>query len=403
MAMVLAGRARAATDIAEFITPDIQALADGLQHDPVQIYNYVHDHIRYVCYCGSKKGAELTYLEKSGNDFDQCALLVSLLRAAGYTNAGSQFGWMLMPYDNPDGSHRDVKHWLGLTLTTNDWSATIANVHSFLIQRGYPLTAWSLNYRPFNVIGLQRVWVTLPIGGVTNYLDPAFKVSEPTSGINLAVAMGKTDSVTLSNVLMSAAGGVTTADYVTNLDEISLDSKLLECTTNLLSYLQSNYPNASMAQIPGGQIIVPSTNTALSQSLFFTITNINGTMPVLNWINQPTNLMSALTITFGNSSKTYKWLTPQLKGQRISMVYGGSSVQLWQDDTNLSTGSFSGQDSVFLSAYYPMSSINVTAWDTTNNVLAAGAGFTQTSAATPYNANSSYAILYAYQPDWGWF
>jgi transglutaminase-like putative cysteine protease len=75
--------------IAEAITPDIQALADGFQDDPLRIFNYVHDHIRYELYFGSKKGAEITYLEKSGNDFDQCALLVALLRASGYTN--SQF------------------------------------------------------------------------------------------------------------------------------------------------------------------------------------------------------------------------------------------------------------------------------------------------------------------------
>ncbi|MGH7979144.1 MAG: transglutaminase domain-containing protein, partial [Limisphaerales bacterium] len=73
------------TPIAETITPDIQALADGLQDDPVKIFNYVHDHIKFVLYFGSKKGAELTLLEKSGNDFDQCALLVALLRAAGYS------------------------------------------------------------------------------------------------------------------------------------------------------------------------------------------------------------------------------------------------------------------------------------------------------------------------------
>jgi transglutaminase-like putative cysteine protease len=103
--------------IAEFITPEIQALADGMQDNPLTIYNYVHDHIRYVAYFGSKKGAQLTLLEKSGNDFDQCALLVALLRAASYTNAGYQFGWMLLPYDNPDGSDRDIHHWLALSVT----------------------------------------------------------------------------------------------------------------------------------------------------------------------------------------------------------------------------------------------------------------------------------------------
>src|SRR5579863_5908003 len=49
---------------AEAITPDIQALATGLQNDPVKIFNYVHDHIQFVPYFGSEKGAELTLLEQ---------------------------------------------------------------------------------------------------------------------------------------------------------------------------------------------------------------------------------------------------------------------------------------------------------------------------------------------------
>jgi hypothetical protein len=42
--------------IAEVVTPQIQALAQGLQNDPAKIFNYVHDHIKYVHYFGSKKG-----------------------------------------------------------------------------------------------------------------------------------------------------------------------------------------------------------------------------------------------------------------------------------------------------------------------------------------------------------
>src|ERR1044071_4629517 len=73
--------------IAEAVTAEIQALARGLENNPVRIFNYVHDKIRHVLYFGSKKGAQLTLLERSGNDFDQCSLLMALLRAAGYTNA----------------------------------------------------------------------------------------------------------------------------------------------------------------------------------------------------------------------------------------------------------------------------------------------------------------------------
>src|SRR6266581_34568 len=87
--------------IAEAITPEIQELARGLENDPKRIFDYVHDHIRHILYFGSKKGAELTLLERSGNDFDQSALLVALLSAAGYSNNVSyQYGWQQIPYDD---------------------------------------------------------------------------------------------------------------------------------------------------------------------------------------------------------------------------------------------------------------------------------------------------------------
>jgi hypothetical protein len=99
------------TAFAEAYTPDIQALATNLGSDPTRIFNYVHDQIRYVHYFGSKKGAALTLLERSGNDFDQCALLSSLLQAAGYSPS-YQFAIMKLPYDSPN--HQDIHHWLGL-------------------------------------------------------------------------------------------------------------------------------------------------------------------------------------------------------------------------------------------------------------------------------------------------
>src|SRR5205814_3082382 len=125
--------------IAEAITPEIQALARGLENDPLRIFTYVHDHIRYVLYFGSKKGAQLSLLEKSGNDFDQCALLVALLRAAGYSSAAYQFGWMGIPYNATNGTHNDLQHLLGLTQVNTNWLSTSNYLdYLFWTVRGYP-------------------------------------------------------------------------------------------------------------------------------------------------------------------------------------------------------------------------------------------------------------------------
>src|SRR5258707_12195191 len=184
------------TPVAEAITPQIQALADGLQDNPQRIFDYVHDHIKFVLYFGSKKGAQLTLLEKSGNDFDQSALLVALLRAAGYTNApgsdhgvGYQFGWMAIPYDDPSGYGYDLHHWWQLTLNNSNWTNTSIYLHDLCDTRGYP-TAYA--FADVSVFELQRTWGILTIGATTYNLNPAFKITAPFPEIALPNALGPT-------------------------------------------------------------------------------------------------------------------------------------------------------------------------------------------------------------------
>ena len=62
----------------------IKDLADGLNKDPLNILNFVKNNIDYVPYYGVKKGADATLIERAGNDFDQAALLIALLRYSGY-------------------------------------------------------------------------------------------------------------------------------------------------------------------------------------------------------------------------------------------------------------------------------------------------------------------------------
>ena len=278
--------------IAEAVTPEIQTLARGLENDPKRIFDFVHDHIRHVLYFGSKKGAHLTLLERSGNDFDQCALLVALLRTAGFSPT-YHFGLLKMPYESSD--HNDIRHWFGLSLTNTDYSTTQLRVGTLLEDRGYP--TW-FSFADNNSFAFHRVWVTLTVGSNTYFLDPAFKVSEPIlSVIDLPTAMGLD-----TNALMTVASGTATADYVQNLSEAPLRNKLRDYTTNLLTSLQSNYPNASVEQIISGTQIIPSTSSALSQSLAFPTYDHGGQLQAVAWDNEPTNLMSQLAISFAGTN-----------------------------------------------------------------------------------------------------
>ncbi|MDR3562927.1 MAG: RHS repeat-associated core domain-containing protein [Negativicutes bacterium] len=387
---------------AEATNSEIQALADGLQDDPLKLCNYVHDHIRHSLYFGSRKGAELTLLERSGNDFDQCALLVALLRAAGYGDAGYQFGWMLLPYDSTDGSDRDIHHWLKLDLTNSPstWSTTTSFLDSLFKTRDYPTTAHQWGN---NVYAIQRVWVTVTVDGTSYSLDPSFKVTERISGVDLPSAMGFSVSGLSNAVGGLSVGNPSTVFYATNLNESGLRGKLADYTKNLLNCIQSNYPNASVEQILSGEYVVPSTNTSLANNLLFSPTNLNGTMPPISWINEPTNMMSTLSITF--CGKKYQWFGPQLQGQRLSLTASGSGLmQLWLDDVPVAsgnTGGGTGTTNVTITTYYPGFS---SSWNASQNTFAPGAPgqYWETTSKGYLKANATYAISYAYEPDWAW-
>ena len=62
----------------------IAAAAGKVNWDPVDLYAWVKNNIATEWYWGCMKGAEETLRQRSGNAADQAALLVALLRSAGY-------------------------------------------------------------------------------------------------------------------------------------------------------------------------------------------------------------------------------------------------------------------------------------------------------------------------------
>ena len=381
---------------AEAITPDIQALAAGLQNDPVKIFNYVHDHIRHVFYFGSLKGAELTLLEQSGNDVDQCSLLVALLQAAGYT-PGYGFGMQQMPYQATDGTANDLQHWLQLSVVNTNWTTTYTYFSYLLGSRGYSVL---FDMGDNNRIAFQRAWVTLPIGGTTYLLDPAFKVSQPVatlSGFSLANAIGA--GATVSNALLNAAGGTDTTNYAQSLSETAVRGALTGYTTNLLNYLQNNFPNASVQDVIGGWQIVPATNTALSQTLLFSTYTDNNAYPLQTWSSVPTNFMSTFSVAFGGTNQT--WYFPQLQGQGVSLSFdGGGTAKLWlggsvaMQSANIGSGL---STTVTVTAKHPFGG-----WDSANNVPVDSGVADQSASRSYQRTNANYAIMYGFEPSLKW-
>ncbi|MFN3409055.1 MAG: RHS repeat-associated core domain-containing protein [Limisphaerales bacterium] len=377
--------------IAEAVTPEIEALARGLGNDPGRIFNYVHGQIRHVLYFGSKKGAQLTLLEGSGNDFDQCALLVALLRAAGH-EAEYEFGVLEMPIDAPD--QFDVRHWLGLSLINTNWSATQSYFSYVLGARGYPYLAFPGGGT--NKIAFHRVWVKLTVGSTNFYLDPAFKITEPVAGIDLVAATGLS-----SNTLMSVAGGTATNDYAQNLNELAVRNKLRDYTTNLLAHLQTNYPNAMALEILGGRRRAASAGgLPLSEARAFPLYTPGGQLALQTWENQPTNLMAKMSLSLAGTNR--QWCIPELQGRRLTLTFSPSGLaQFWlEDELQVEVATGGGQYiAVSLDVNHPHGN-----WNLANNTLADNTGFNDQTFTSAYwqRTNATYVLTYGFEtgPDW---
>ncbi|QSX78299.1 RHS repeat-associated core domain-containing protein [Agrilutibacter solisilvae] len=124
------------------ITPQIQALADELGHNPVRIYNWVHNNIDFVPGHGAIQGAGLTLRSRQGNATDINSLLVSMLRASGIP-ARFVYGTVDVPIAR-------AVSWL---------RARNMNDALGLVQMGgIPSTLMMMNGQP-HALRLQHMWV----------------------------------------------------------------------------------------------------------------------------------------------------------------------------------------------------------------------------------------------------
>ena len=329
---------RSQGNAADAISPEIQLLANGLAlgesgpdaSGPVQrIYDFVQKKIEYVHYFGCKKGAALTLLEGSGSDFDQCALLVALLRATGY-HPSYQLGCQAIPYESATNEF-DIRHWLRLSMTGSNFS----NARQFVaaLDRRFPF--YDYNSAKKTIIW-PRVWVVLNLSNVDYYLDPAFKPSIQAPGSNVAPAI----NLSKTN-LLALAGGETSSngvDWVRGLNEASVCASLVGCTSNLLSYLKTQCPAASPVEVLGGWYLSQTNAVGLGTGTRFPIvTNTTpGYFPVLSWEAIPICYLTTLEIT-GNLTASFT--VAELQGRRLSLTFETPSGQtipqgrLWLEDT----------------------------------------------------------------------
>lgn len=310
---------------ADAVTPYLQSLAEGLGDDPVRIYEWVKNNIDFVPYNGLKRGAHLTAVEKAGNAFDTSALLVALLKAAGYTDVSYKFGFVSMDIERPDG--KDAVHWLGVDKS---------QVAQFLYMAGcnYPGYYGVWGDTAYTTVEVPHIWVNLVIGGTTYVLDASFKQYRLHTPQSLApvsyssAALVSAAGGTLANVSGTSSG---TSYTLNTAGKNSLRTALGGYAVNLATHAQTTWHDKSGVEIAGGKTLVPEVITSLPTSLPPAVQFSVSTA----WEQIPAEFGVQFTLNIGNLSRT--WFTAELQGRKLALWFQGGGAQIWLDDTLVAT------------------------------------------------------------------
>ena len=343
--------ARAAiTGTSDAVTPEIAALADGLKNDPVKIFNHVFNHIEYDHYFGSKKGATMTLMTGRGNSFDTAALLVALLRSAGYT-AEYRYGpaqftfnelsnwcdFRLDSYSHLTETEFRQKYGLeGINLPVEDLKK-YTYVFNFNSRRGYPYTdVGDLGFGA-NYYYIPHVWVRVTVDGQTWEIDPSFKLHTHYIREDLKSITGFN-----RNTFLNSIGGTVQGNSVTGISTADLGNLLTNYSTNIRAWIRANNPSIQTVAFTGGPRINPVTFNSFNETYQILYTSLPW-LSVTAWPSTiPSEFMSKYEIeagqlnngVFSSSGFNTSIQTPVLNGRKLSLTFSGNTASLKLDDAD---------------------------------------------------------------------
>jgi len=295
----------------------IAELARALKNDALLIYEYVYANIEYSPTYGQKKGAFGTLLDGHGNDFDQAALMVALLRQSGYS-VSYKYGTIRL-------SPSVLSNWLAVD-TSNGCA-----VADLLTRAGIPYTLNPTSCSSgLTYVDMDHVWVSATggsLGSTTYVFDPSFKTrTTRTSGIDIPSAMqycrtGLPPAKCLLDQALSGASIGTSPPSIQYLNTTNLRNRLNDYTSNLINYIRTNMPTATTADVVGGSYIQPLTQPFTPQtSLSY---EKPGDSPA-TWPGEiPNSYRTTLGVQLGAINLTY--YGDEIYGHRLSIVYNSSN------------------------------------------------------------------------------
>ncbi len=244
------------------LTDAIRAKAEELDSDPVKIYQWVRNNIRFIPSHGSIQGADYTLAYGQGNSFDTSSLLIALLRAANIP-ARYAIGTVRIPADK-------AMNWVGNAKTPEA-------AGNLLGQGGIPNLALTSGgvIKQFEV---EHIWVEawidyLPSRGAKHTkgdswipMDASFKQYEFTEGLDLETAVPFDAQALVDNIQQQA---IINEDegWVQNVPQQAVETAINDYQTQLEDFINSQHPDATVGDVLGTSDIKTVIRESLSASL----------------------------------------------------------------------------------------------------------------------------------------
>jgi hypothetical protein len=244
------------------LTPAIQAKAEELQHNPVQIYNWVRNNVEWIPTWGAAQDADLTLGSKRGNAFDIASLTLALLRASGIPSRYVH-GTIEVPEDK-------FRNWAG-------GFNSITAAADYAASGGIPITGVVTGGK-ITKVQMEHVWVEAaidfyPSRGAINKsadswiaLDPSYKQYEFLQGLDV-VAISGLDPTALATSFANSGTTNTAEGWVQNLNSSILTDAKAQIRSTLQAHIQNNMANATIGDLVGGKKIIQKTGSILKASL----------------------------------------------------------------------------------------------------------------------------------------
>ena len=271
------------------LSPAIQAQAQALHNNPVEIFQWVRNNVRWIPTWGATQDADVTLGSLAGNAMDISSLLIALLRASGFP-ARYVHGTIDVPAQ-----------------TFLKWAGNFSSINAamdYASAGGIPITA-VISGGQITTVRMEHVWVEAaidyhPSRGAINHvadtwvpMDASFKQYQDLPGLNV-VSISGIEPTTLAQSYASSGTVNTTEGWVSGLDSTILQNAVTQGQTTLNQYLSANFTNPTVGQVIGGREIVATNRTTLAASLPYTVDVIGARYGAL-----PQQLENTMTLGLG--------------------------------------------------------------------------------------------------------